>query len=257
MTFADNWGVNAETALGVLLIGLGIGFLSGAFGKGGSAIATPLLHLAGVPAMVAVASPLPATIPSTFVASRAYAREGHVDTRVLRLGIAIGLPATVIGALMTRWIAGTTLVLATDAIVLMLGLRFLLGHDHETAPAAVTPSAPRVLAVAAVVGVVSGLLGNSGGFLLAPLFIAVLGMPVRRALGTSLALAGLLAIPGTIVHAWLGHINWSVTAVFALGAIPLALFGARAALHIKERALTLAYGAGLAFVAGGLLLFAR
>src|SRR6516225_3528803 len=98
--------VNAETALGVLLIGLGIGFLSGAFGKGGSAIATPLLHLAGVPAMVAVASPLPATIPSTFLASRAYARDGHIDRRVLRLGIAIGLPATVIGALMTRWIPG-------------------------------------------------------------------------------------------------------------------------------------------------------
>jgi uncharacterized membrane protein YfcA len=250
--------VNVQLALGVMLIGLGIGFLSGAFGKGGSAIATPLLHLVGVPAMVAVASPLPATIPSTFVASRSYAREGHVDGRVLRLGIYIGLPATAIGALMTRWIPGGSLILATDVVVLVLGLRFLLGgHDDATTSARARTSAPRVLVVAAIVGIVSGLLGNSGGFLLAPLFIAVLGMPVRRALGTSLALAGVLAVPGTIVHAWLGHIDWSVTAAFAFGAIPLATLGARAALHMKERALTLAYGSGLAFVAGGLLLFAR
>ncbi|MGZ4725089.1 MAG: TSUP family transporter, partial [Ilumatobacteraceae bacterium] len=57
------------------LIGVGIGFLGGLLGKGGSAIATPLLHAIGIPAIVAVAAPLPATIPSTMVASYAYSRE--------------------------------------------------------------------------------------------------------------------------------------------------------------------------------------
>ncbi len=65
--------------VGALLIGAGVGFLSGAFGKGGSAVSTPLLHALGVPAIVAIASPLPATIPSTLLASRGYARAGHVD----------------------------------------------------------------------------------------------------------------------------------------------------------------------------------
>ena len=55
----------------------GVGFLSGAFGKGGSAIATPLLHLLGVPAMVAIASPLPATIPSSWLASRVVRARGQ------------------------------------------------------------------------------------------------------------------------------------------------------------------------------------
>src|SRR2546427_6865736 len=62
--------------LGVAAIGLLVGFLSGLFGKGGSAIATPLLHALGVPAIVAVAAPLPATIPSTLVAGAASWR-GH------------------------------------------------------------------------------------------------------------------------------------------------------------------------------------
>jgi uncharacterized membrane protein YfcA len=250
--------VSADLLLGTLLIGAGIGFVSGAFGKGGSAISTPLLHAIGIPAMIAVASPLPATIPSTLLAGRSYARDGHVDGRVVRLGLIIGLPAVVAGALCTRWIPGGTLVIAADALVLALGLRVLLKatmHDNEIEAPAPRTTRARVLGVTGAVGLVSGLLGNAGGFLLAPLFMHALGMPVKRALGTSLALAAALAVPGTIVHAWLGHIDWSVTLVFGLAAVPLATVGARTALRIKERSLTMAFGAGLTLIAGGLLAF--
>ncbi len=60
----------------IVLIGAVVGFLGGMFGKGGSAIATPLLAAVGVPAIVAVASPLPATVPGTLVAYRRYRRLG-------------------------------------------------------------------------------------------------------------------------------------------------------------------------------------
>src|SRR5947208_15021983 len=99
---ADNADVSSNVLLGTLLIGAAVGFLSGAFGKGGAAISTPLLHAIGVPAFVAVASPLPATIPSTLFASRGYARAGHIDGRVLRIGALVGIPATIAGAVCTR-----------------------------------------------------------------------------------------------------------------------------------------------------------
>jgi uncharacterized protein len=250
--------VDLQVWIGALLIGAGVGFLSGAFGKGGSAVSTPLLHALGVPAMVAIASPLPATIPSTWLASRGYARAGHVDRRVLRTGLMVGLPLTALGALCTRWIPGERLVLATDVILLVLGLRVLLGaHPESDAGDAREASHARTVGVVAVAAVVSGLLGNSGGFLLAPLFISVLRMPVRRALGTSLALAAALAVPATIVHAWLGHIDWSLSLVFGLASVPFATLGATAALRVRERSLTIAYGMGIALLAGGLLAFAR
>jgi uncharacterized protein len=243
---------------GVILIGVGVGFLSGAFGKGGSAIATPLLHLLGFPAIVAIASPLPATIPSTWLASRVYARSGDVDRRIVRLGLPIGVPATVVGALLTRWIPGGPLVLLTDVVILGFGLRILLTRNstrpHEQCE---RTTALRVMAVVGVVGFVSGLLGNSGGFLLAPLFMSVLGMPIHRALGTSLLLATCLAIPGTLVHAWLGHIDWSLTLAFGLACVPAAMFGAQLALRTKAHSLTLAYGVGLTSLAGGLLALAH
>lgn len=260
-----NEEVDPQILIGALLIGAGVGFLSGAFGKGGSAVSTPLLHALGIPAIVAIASPLPATIPSTLLASRGYARAGHVDRTVLRTGLIIGLPLTALGAFLTRWIAGEPLVLATDAILLGLSMRVLLGA-HTSAHADETESQPddahpvsrrRTVGVVAVAAMVSGLLGNSGGFLLAPLFMNVLHMPIRRALGTSLALAAALAVPGTIVHAWLGHIDWSLSLAFGLASVPFATLGATTALRVRERSLSLAYGLGIGMLAGGLLVFAR
>jgi len=255
--------VDPQILLGALLIGAGVGFLSGAFGKGGAAVSTPLLHALGVPAFVAIASPLPATIPSTLLASRHYARGGHVDRQVLRIGVIVGLPLTALGAFLTRWIGGEPLVLATDAILLVLSLRVLLvahasapvDESGTTDPAGDEPhrvSRTHTVGVVAVAAIASGLLGNSGGFIM-----NVLRMPVRRALGTSLALAAFLAVPGTIVHAWLGHIDWSLSLVFGLASVPFATLGAAVALRVRERSLALAYGFGIAMLSGGLLAFAR
>jgi uncharacterized membrane protein YfcA len=245
--------VNPHLLFGVVLIGLGIGFLSGAFGKGGSALATPLLHVIGVPAMMAIASPLPATIPTTLIAARAYARAGHVDRRVLRVGLPIGIPATIAGALLTRWIPGGPLIIATDVVVLAFGIRILLMRNSTAVSDDARVTTTRVLLVVGVVAFVSSMLGNSGGLLLAPLFMSALGLPIHRAFGTSLVLAAFLAVPGTIVHACLGHIDWTLTLAFGLAAAPAARAGAQVALRTKVRSLTLAYGMGITTLAGGLL----
>jgi uncharacterized membrane protein YfcA len=68
-------------------------------------------------------------------------------------------------------------------------------------------------------------------------------------------LATCLAVPGTLVHAWLGHIDWSLTLAFGLASVPAASAGARLALRTHSQRLALAYGAGLATLAGGLLAF--
>jgi hypothetical protein len=263
----------------IVVIGGFTGLLGGMFGKGGSAIATPLLHLAGVRSFAAIASPLPATIPSTLIAAWAYQRSKLIDRAVLRTTVLFGVPATVVGAVVTRWTGGSALILVTDVVVAGLGIRVLTSRSHEPLPVdagapaggsthepdggtlgAVSVEAPPrtnpdlVAAVAIVVGLASGLLGNSGGFLLAPLFATVLGLPLKRALGTSLAAAAVLAVPGTIVHAALGHIDWSVTLVFGLASIPLSALGARVALRMATDRLEVVYGVALLLLGGGLLL---
>lgn len=232
----------------IALIGAGVGFLGGMFGKGGSAIATPLLAAIGVPPIVAVASPLPATIPGTLVAYQRYRGGGQSDPHVIRWSVAFGLPATIVGALVTRWIGGGFLVRLTDAIVAVLGLRVLLErHAPDTAVAQPAPVAgrARLAAVATAVGFLAGLLANAGGFLLVPLYLAVLHLPIRKALASSLAVASVLAVPGTLVHAALGHVDWRVAAVFGAASIPLSGLGARTALAMNPTRLERIYGAGL------------
>ena len=211
--------------IAIALIGAAVGFLGGLFGKGGAAVATPLLAAVGVPAIVAVASPLPATVPSTFVAYRQYRRLDLADPETIRWSIAVGVPATVVGALATRWIDGAVLVVVTEVVVALLGARILLRPHADEVVRDVARRRLRLVAVAVTVGLLGGLLANAGGFLLVPLYLGVLRMPIKPALAASLAVASVLAIPGTLVHAALGHIDWTVTAVFAAASIPLSRLG--------------------------------
>ena len=88
----------------------------------------------------------------------------------------------------------------------------------------------------------SGLLANSGGFLLAPMFVTALRLPLKSAFASSLAVAGVLAIPGTIVHTALGHVDWALVGVFAVTSVPLSYVGARVAIKADVAHLERAYG---------------
>ncbi len=243
----------AQVHASTFLIGVAIGFLGGLFGKGGSAIATPMLALIGVPGYIAVAAPLPATIPGTFVASVAYWRENLLDWPVVRWSIAVGVPATVAGALLSQRTGARPLLLLTAVLVLGFGLAFL-ARPHERRAGAddghVRPARPtfwrlRLAAVTLFIGFVSGLLANSGGFLLAPCYARFLKMPLKQAFACSLAVSMVLAVPGTLTHWWLGHISWPTVAWLAAGSIPLSYLGARVAVRTRSAALERWYGLAL------------
>lgn len=240
--------------ISTVAIALGVGFLGGMFGKGGSAVATPLLAAAGVGAMAAVASPLPATIPGTLVAYRRFRRDGFGDTHLIRLSALVGVPATVAGALATRWVGGGALVTITEVVVLVLGVRIV-----ASASAGRDPGVPRggdvaIVAVALLAGGLAGLLANAGGFVLVPLYLTVLGRPIKDALAASLAVSSVLALPGTIVHAALGHIDWKLAAVYAVASVPSSGAGARLAVRLETGRLERLYGVGLVVLGSALLL---
>jgi uncharacterized membrane protein YfcA len=238
----------------IIAIGAAVGFFGGLFGKGGSSIATPLLAAVGVPAIIAVASPLPAAIPGLVVAYLPYRRLGFVDRNLLRWTVIVGVPATITGAYLSRFVGGDVLVVATEAIVAALGVRILVRPDtREVVDFELPHRRLRVVAVALAVGLVGGLLANAGGFLLVPLFLAVLKVPIKTALACSLAAAAVLAVPGTLVHAALGHIDWTVTAVFAVASVPLSAVGARVALRTNAHRLERLYGVMLVAVGASLL----
>ncbi len=240
--------------LGALGVGIVIGFLGGLFGKGGSAIATPLLSLLGFPGFIAVAAPLPATVPGTFIASVEYYRSRLIDWQIVLWSIGIGIPATILGSYLTEFTGATPLLVLTGVMVLGFGISFLLAPKEKKSGVAEEDPHPtvrpshwrlRLMLVAAGVGLISGLLANSGGFLLAPSFARFLNQPLKKAFACSLAVSVVLAIPGTVVHAYLGHISWAVTGLIALGSVPLSYLGAKVALRSKPSSLERWYGLAL------------
>lgn len=129
----------------IFVIGMLIGFLGGLFGKGGSAIATPLLSLIGIPGFVAVAAPLPATVPGTFIASLKYWKSHLLDKEVVLWSIIFGFPSVIAGAYFTKYMSAKPLLVVTGVLVLAFGLSFILSFKkkkHEEIPAPVEEIRP-------------------------------------------------------------------------------------------------------------------
>ena len=233
-----------------------IGILTGLFGVGGSSVATPLLSVLGVPGLLAVASPLPATIPSAILASIPYLARHEARFRTAGWSLLSGVPATVIGALLSEVVGGSLLLLASGAVLAVLGLRVMRPLSDSAVSKGGARRQDRALLVATmfVVGVFSGLLANGGGFLLIPLYLLVFGLGMREATGTSLVVIAVLTVPTLATHWALGHIDWKVALAFLAGAAPTSYFSSRLAHHMRSATIQKSFGlflvaSGAAFVA--------
>jgi uncharacterized membrane protein YfcA len=236
-------------------IGVGIGFvagvLSGIFGIGGGVVMTPGIQvLLGAPPIVALATPLPAIFPTALAGALAYRRRGELDPRAAAWLVGPGLIGAIGGALLTEVIDTALLLVVTALLLAWQALGILRSARRALGPAEdVVPPAPALAAVGLVAGVVSGLLGIGGGLVIVPALAGWLGMPLKRAVGTSLVAVVVLVIPGTVVHTTLGHVDLGIFLSLVVGSVPGARLGAAFALEARERTLRLIVGAGLLAIA--------
>ncbi len=237
-------------AILTVLVGLAAGILSGLFGIGGGAAMTPgLTALAGVAPIIAVATPLPVILPTAAVGAYTYHRAGEVDIRAAAWISLTGSAASAVGALLTEVVNARLLLVVTAALLAWQSVQILRGRSRTAAMEEVPIPAWTLALVGVGAGLLSGLLGIGGGLVIVPALAGVLGMPLKRALGTSLVAVVVLVIPGTIVHAVLGNIDWAVALFLVIGSVPGARLGATVALGTKERTLRMMVGSFLALVA--------
>lgn len=215
-------------------VGFASGVASGAFGIGGALLSTPAIRVfLDTPAIVAVGTTLPAIVPTALTGVRAYIRDGYVDRRLAFVAACGGGGFAILGAYTTRFLSGEIILVLTAAFIFVLSLRMLPTPPVGHAPR-FRPTIPVFLVVGAVSGFVSGFLGVGGGVILVPAFTVLLRLPVKTALGTSLAVVAAQAIPGTIVHWWLGNIDWVLVAGLVLGVVPGARIGSRLAVRSDD-----------------------
>lgn len=226
-----------------VLTGILIGFLSGMFGLGGSSIATPLLRtIIGVKPTFALATPLPVVIPSAVSASLVYHKRGLINFNVAKVTIIFGFPFVLIGAILTRLVSGKFLMLSTAVFVFTVGLSFLFRKDVFKTEAEGKVNKFVLISLSGLIGLISGFLANGGGVMLVPFYVKALKMDIKSAFATSLFVIPFFAIPGTVVHFLLGHIDLKLLLVLVLTSIPFANFGAKLAVRLKNETLEIAYG---------------
>ncbi len=225
-----------------LAAGMSAGFLSGLVGMGGGILLVPVLaYLAGMPFKEATGT---ASLHGLAVGVMAYAihgQHGAVDTR---LGLTAGA-GSVVGALAGAAISGlidptgVKLVYAA-AVLLALALMVL---QAEASPAAhalpVRYRAGRAVATGGLTGVVSGIVGAGGAFMLVPLFRWSLRMPIHRAIGTTMLVAIFTTVSATAGKAVLGQVPWIEAGVVVMGSVFGTRLGARLTHRIPARPLRL------------------
>lgn len=267
------------------LAGIFVGVMSGLLGVGGGTIMVPIFRLAfGMSPLASTATSLFAIIPTSISGVASHMR---AKTCVPKLGVALGIG----GALTSPvgvWLASVSpgwLVIVVAALVVGLSAykmfkkalkapRVALScRTAHTADAAATgaladasepasrQSKPDLTrkqylqgaGIGLVAGLASGYVGVGGGFIMVPMMLAILSIPMSLASGTSLIAIMILAIPGVIEQAILGNINYFAGISIVVGTIPGAVIGARLVRVIPERQLRFAFG-GFLLVAAVLLM---
>ena len=264
------------------LAGVLVGVLSGLLGIGGGVVMVPLFRLVfGLDPIAATATSLFTIIPTSLSGMPKHARN---KTCVIRVGVICALAGAVLSpigvlaaAASPAWMVmgAAALVIAYSAYTMFkkaLAAPKAKAEGDAGASASSKPvssagsKAPdvdasdvrfalkpafvaKVAAIGIVAGFLSGYVGVGGGFIMVPLFMALLGVPMRLASGTSLLAVCILAIPGAVEQGILGNIDYLVGIATAAGSIPGAILGAGLVKRVPERALRFAFAAFLLVVA--------
>jgi uncharacterized protein len=221
-------------------LGLVIGALVGLLGGGGSILAVPaLVYAAGQELPQAVATSLLVVGITSVVALLPRLRARQIAWRVGVLFGAAGAATAFAGAAVNRLLPDDVVLSLFAALMIAAGLR-MLSEKPATGAACATNGGrvnwrrclPRTLAGGLVVGFLTGLLGVGGGFLIIPVLVIALGLPMTTAIGTSLLIVAVNSAAGFAAHAGEAPLDVPVTVAFTAAAVLAGLAAGRVATRV-------------------------
>ncbi len=259
-----NLSVNA---LVIILLGGGVGVLSGMFGVGGGFLTTPLLIFYGIPPTIAAASAASQVTGASVSGTLAHWHRDGVDAHMGAVLVAGGLVGSIVGAALLEMLqsAGQSDTIIAILYVILLGsVGSLMARDAVAAIKAQKSGAPRPaqkrrhhpivaslplrwrfyksglyispfapLALGFLTGILTVLLGVGGGFIMVPAMIYLLGMTTRVVVGTSLFQILFVTAIATMVHALTTQaVDIVLASLLLLGSVIGAQIGTRLASRI-------------------------
>lgn len=247
------------TWIGALLVGLSLGLM----GSGGSILTVPILiYVAGEQEKAAIAESLGIVGFISMVGSIPYALKQQVNWRNVILFGMPGMAGTYGGAYVSEFVSGTfQLMLFASVMILAAGL--MLRKKKATNSKNVSELKQQSWWIIALeglfVGVLTGLVGVGGGFLIVPALVLLGGLSMHVAVGTSLVIITLKSFSGfykylDVLESVNQKINWELVLIFSLVGAVGSLVGRKVGAKISGDKLKRVFGVFL-LIMGGYIIY--
>ncbi|RRO13961.1 sulfite exporter TauE/SafE family protein [Saccharopolyspora rhizosphaerae] len=219
-----------------VVFGAVIGLALGLLGAGGSILAVPaLVYGVGQPLQTAIPTSLAVVALSSLGALFPRERRSTVRWPVALVFGAAGIPAAFGGAALGRLFPQRWLLLAFAALMVVVAVRMLRGGENHTGACRTQQGGinwrtclPKSVLAGATVGVLTGLFGVGGGFIIVPALSLLLGLGAQQAVATSLVVVLINSVSGLVAHAGAADsIDFRVLLLFAGAALVVSVVAAR------------------------------
>ena len=239
-------------------IGLGLGVLGG----GGSILTVPVfVYVLGFGAKEAIATSLAVVGAVSLFGAFGHWRAGNVRIGLaLRFG-SVAMVGTYLGARLAAFVSDAV-QLSLFAVVMLAAAFFMLRGDahgesasqpRDSAGGPSTRRGARIVVEGLAVGVLTGLVGVGGGFLIVPALVLMGEVPMKQAVGTSLLVIAMKSGAGFAGYLGQVEIAWGFVAAFSAVAVGGILVGTRLVRHLHPHALQRAFGVFLLLMGGFIL----
>lgn len=234
------------TLIPTLAAGVVAGLALGAVGGGGSVLLIPLLVLGfGLDAHGATGTALAVVLTNAALGTVLHARAGTVRYREALLFGGPGMVASALASPLNAQLSEAVILGTVALLMVVVALRMW----QPVRPSEGRQPAVVVIGAGVIAGALTGVFGVGGGFVIVPVLVLALGLPMPQAVGTSLlviAANSAAAIGGYFVR---GDVDLALAIVLAAGAALGVVFGARLARAAGEQRLQQSFAVLLVVVA--------
>jgi len=248
----------------VLLAGASTGLMLGILGSGGSIVTMPaFIYLLGVAPKPAIAMSLGVVGLTAGISALQHGWRGNVNFRIVLIFGLFGAAGTFAGARIGILLPDTLQLVMFALIMYAAAYKMIrpgpvaagggagsIAGDNDNAPPL------RYLHIAlhgVIVGILTGIVGVGGGFLIVPALVLLSGLGMKEAIGTSLAIIALKSFAGFAGYAGSVPIDWPLMAVFSAVAITAGVVGGLISHKIPAAILKSSFAVFLLLVASYML----
>ncbi len=193
------------------LIGLSLGLLGG----GGSILTVPILVYAlNMNPKLSIALSLAIVGATSLIGVFGHYKNQNIDFKIALIFGPVAMIGTFVGAKLSQYLSGSTQLILFSVIMIIASYFMFKGRDESISKKDKTINIPLIVGEGIIVGIITGLVGVGGGFLIVPALVLLTGLSMKKAVGTSLLVISLKSFAGFAGYITIMEIPWDFLVKF-------------------------------------------